>query len=61
MLRADSLEDVALHPVLNATQRITAEDIHVVCLGYLFSADNPWDTPVIFYSRIASRCGFYGA
>ena len=45
MLCTDSLEDVAVHPALNATQRIPAQNIHVVCLGYLiarvFRAESP--------------------
>ena len=30
MLCTDSLKDVAVHPALNATQRISAENVHVV-------------------------------
>ena len=35
MLCADALEDVAVHPALNATQRIPAQYVHVVCLDQL--------------------------
>lgn len=31
MLRTDSLKHVVIHPALNAAQRISAENIHVVC------------------------------
>ena len=37
MFCTDSLEDVAVHPGLNATQRIPAQDIHVACLGQLIA------------------------
>jgi len=34
MLCTDSLEDLAVDPVLKATQCIAAEDIYIVRLGY---------------------------
>jgi hypothetical protein len=35
MLCTDSLEDLAVHPALNDTQRISTQNIQVVCLSQL--------------------------